>query len=156
MIQSESGSGSQDFDLNLAPIIDCFTVLITFMLVSASFLSIGILDAGISAAGAEQTDPSRQPKLTLAVEITSGREIRLQLNDTGKARSGSLDSRKLDPVKGEPDFGGLQGRVEEIRKRYPELGAAILSGSDGTEYKDLVRAMEITRRFVPNVILGGF
>ena len=42
----------KDFDLNLAPIIDCMTVLITFMLASASFLSIGILDAGVAAAGA--------------------------------------------------------------------------------------------------------
>ena len=32
---SGSESGGQDFDLNLAPIIDCFTVLITFMLVHA-------------------------------------------------------------------------------------------------------------------------
>ena len=29
---SRSRGGSLDFDLNLAPIIDCFTVLITFML----------------------------------------------------------------------------------------------------------------------------
>jgi biopolymer transport protein ExbD len=47
---SVGGGNSQDADINLAPIIDCFTVLIAFMLVSASFLSIGVLDAGIAAA----------------------------------------------------------------------------------------------------------
>ena len=44
------GSGGQDFELNLASLIDCFTVLITFLLASASFLSVGILDAGVAAA----------------------------------------------------------------------------------------------------------
>ena len=39
---------SQDFDVNITPIIDSFTVLITFMLASASFLSVGIFDAGIT------------------------------------------------------------------------------------------------------------
>ena len=42
---SRSRGGSLDFELNLAPIIDCLVVLITFMLASASFLSISIFDA---------------------------------------------------------------------------------------------------------------
>src|SRR4051812_14599722 len=45
-----SGSG-QDIDLNIAPIIDCFTVLITYLLVSASFLSLAVLEVGVAASG---------------------------------------------------------------------------------------------------------
>ena len=37
--------GEQDFELNITSIIDCFTVLIAFILTSASFISIGIIDA---------------------------------------------------------------------------------------------------------------
>ena len=37
-------SSGQDVDLNITPIIDCFTVLITFLLASASFLSIGFFE----------------------------------------------------------------------------------------------------------------
>ena len=38
-----------DFDLNLAPIIDCFTVLITFLLISASYISINIIEASVAS-----------------------------------------------------------------------------------------------------------
>ena len=40
-------AGETDFELNLASIIDCFTVLITYLLVSASFISLGILDVSV-------------------------------------------------------------------------------------------------------------
>lgn len=66
----ESGSkgGSQDFDINLAPIIDCFTVLITFMLVSASFLAIGIFDAGVEAAGTSAAN-TKPPAVHLELSL---------------------------------------------------------------------------------------
>jgi biopolymer transport protein ExbD len=44
-VGGESGKKSREFDLNLAPIIDCLTVLITFLLASAAFLAIGQLTA---------------------------------------------------------------------------------------------------------------
>jgi biopolymer transport protein ExbD len=50
----KSKGASQDFDLNLAPIIDCITVLIAFILISTSFISIGLLDAGIATETAQQ------------------------------------------------------------------------------------------------------
>jgi biopolymer transport protein ExbD len=34
------GGNGQEVELNITPIIDCFTVLITFLLASASFLSL--------------------------------------------------------------------------------------------------------------------
>jgi len=52
-------SNSQDVDINITPIIDCFTVLITFLLASASFLSIGCFEVSTpgNAADAAQIEP---------------------------------------------------------------------------------------------------
>src|SRR4051812_44898679 len=55
------GSHSQDFEVNLTSIIDCFTVLIAFVLVSTSFVSIGLMDAGVSAGGSDATKVVQQP-----------------------------------------------------------------------------------------------
>ena len=41
-------NSNQDFEINLAPIIDCFTVLITYLLVSASFLSLAVFDVEVA------------------------------------------------------------------------------------------------------------
>mgnify|MGYP003351965824 CR=1 FL=1 len=41
--------GGQDFELNLASIIDCLTVIIAFLLLSSSFVSYGTLDTAVAA-----------------------------------------------------------------------------------------------------------
>src|ERR1700761_7357159 len=76
------GSQSQDFELNLASIIDCFTVLIAFMLASTAFISIGILDAGVAAAGATATDNSPPPPINISLEL--GKDKGVALKVTGK------------------------------------------------------------------------
>ena len=40
-----------EVELNLTPVLDCFTVLITFLLASAGFLSIGFFEAALPGAG---------------------------------------------------------------------------------------------------------
>ncbi|MGZ3709823.1 MAG: biopolymer transporter ExbD, partial [Bdellovibrionota bacterium] len=77
-----SGKGSQDFELNIASIIDCFTVLITFLLASASFLSIGIFDAGVAAGAAESKD-SKPPSVQILVELQPDHRLSVKL--TGKS-----------------------------------------------------------------------
>src|SRR3954454_525427 len=80
------GNGSQDFELNLASIIDCFTVLIAFMLASASFLSIGILDAGVAAAG-PQTKSDKPPSVNLTVELSQNQKFTLKLAGKSHAKT---------------------------------------------------------------------
>src|SRR3954454_3668611 len=75
---------SQDFDLNITSIIDTFTVLITFMLASAAFLSIGILDAGISAGG-DTTSAAKPPSVNIEISLAKDHSFVVKL--TGKAVS---------------------------------------------------------------------
>ena len=78
MSAGSGGNSNQDFDLNLAPIIDCFTVLITYLLVSASFISLNSLDVGIAATGdtAAAANPSTPP-LALTAELKDMKMLEL-------------------------------------------------------------------------------
>jgi biopolymer transport protein ExbD len=145
----KGGSNSQDFDLNLAPIIDCFTVLITFMLVSASFLSIGILDAGAGAAGqtaANSTPPAVVVQLQLDTQF--GMEIQL----SGK----SSDKIKVPPAQGEWDYSGLERELTQIKNKWPQVDSIILSAANDVEYLQIIKVMEKLRKWIPSVLLGGF
>src|SRR5690349_6182731 len=59
MSASIEGGSNQDVELNLAPIIDCFTVLITYLLITASFINLAAMDVGVSATGS--ASPTDQP-----------------------------------------------------------------------------------------------
>ncbi len=149
MISGGSGGNSQDFDLNLASIIDCFTVLIAFMLVSASFLSIGVFDAGIAASG-ETAKSDTPPSIEVSVELTANQGILLKTN--GKAHS----STHIVPAQGKRDLARLETELQELRKKWPDVQAVTLTSENQIAYSEIVLAMETLRKSVPGVLLGGF
>lgn len=141
-------SGSQEFDLNLAPIIDCLTVLIAFMLASTAFLSIGILDAGVAAGSGSQA--GTPPSVMITLEL--GQEKSLLLKVTGKANS----SLTLPPSGQGWDLSLLSRDLGELKSKWPEVNGLTLSADNKTRYEDVVRVMDTVRQTLPVVILGGF
>src|SRR5215210_1780969 len=111
-----SGGNSQDVELNLASIIDCFTVLIAFMLASASFLSIGILDAGVAAAGTTSAG-GEPPAVNITIELT--KEQAFQFKVSGKASF----SRTI-PAKGRDyDYEALAAQLAQAKTQWPSVTA---------------------------------
>lgn len=143
------GNGNQDFELNLASIIDCMTVLIAFMLASASFLSIGILDAGIAAAGAAPTEQA-PPSVQVTVEL--GKDQGMTLKVTGKATSTTMIPAKA----GAWDYETLGQNLGALKAKWNDFGGVILNADNNIEYKHVVKTMESIRKTVPAVMLGGF
>lgn len=131
-----------DFEIQLAPIIDCFVVLITFMLASASFLSISIFDAGYTPVQAVG-DP-KPPPVTVTMTIKSGQRIVIEVD--GKERS---KQEKHSPAEAGEFLKGIKGR-------YPALDSVTLSAEDGIPYEELVKTMEVIRPVMPGIVLGGF
>src|SRR5690348_3316307 len=82
-MMTESGTQSQDFDLNLAPIIDCFVVLIAFVMISSAFASIAILDAGVSAGG-DTTDSLKSPPIQISIGLRHDRSAVLRVSGKEK------------------------------------------------------------------------
>lgn len=146
---SGPGKASQDFDLNLAPIIDCFTVLVTFLLASSAFLSIGLLDAGVAASSGAAAQ-SAPPPIQIQVQIKAGH--RINVKTTGKAsRSVAMNAKE-----GAYDFDALKKELESLKKGYPTVDAVTLSADDAIEYADVIDTMEAIRKTQPVVMLGGF
>ncbi|HTL11945.1 MAG TPA: biopolymer transporter ExbD [Bdellovibrionota bacterium] len=135
--------GGQDVELNLAPIIDAFTVLIAFMLVSASFLAVGVLDAGV-AAGGKATDKAKPPAITLHLHLQADQKIRLETTgqQTVKLTLTSEDE--------------LKGQLNKLKTRFPDVKTAILSADDAVAYEDVIKEMAVIRASFPGVLLGGF
>ena len=151
MSAGRGGSSHQDFELNLASIIDCFTVLIAFMLVTASFLSIGILDAGVAAAAPSTAQNSEPPPIQITLELnkdhsitvkTTGKETKTNTLVAGKELSWNYDA--------------LTASLDDLHKRWPTVGAITLQADNLVEYRDVVKTMEVTKKSMPVVLLGGF
>lgn len=139
---SRSRGGELDFELNLAPIIDCLTVLITFMLASASFLSISIFDAGFTPAEA-QGDPT-PPPITVSLDLKKNGSLQVVIK-------GQLNQRN---TYANPDE--ASEALRQLKEKYPGLESVTITADQEVEYEAIVRAMEKARNNKLSMVLGGF
>jgi biopolymer transport protein ExbD len=145
------GSESQDFELNLASIIDCFTVLIAFMLASTAFLSIGILDAGVAAAGNTATDNSAPPPVNLELVVSNTKTMSIKV--TGKTNSNFDIAAAKD---GTWNLAEMNEKLTGLHQQWPTVNAITLTADNSVEYQDVIKTMDSVRKTIPVVLLGGF
>jgi len=152
-MMSSSDGGGQDFDLNLAPIIDCFTVLITYLLVSASFISLCVFDVGVAATGeAPPGAPPPEPSYSLSVNVNATEGIDI------KVTGGKENVNFALPVPGKYnkwDFTGLREKMEDVRKRFPSIKEANVSADPVVKYREIMHTIEVLKTFYSKVYLGG-
>ncbi len=133
-------AASGDVELNLAPIIDCMVVLIAFLLVSISYLSIHMLDAGMDAGAVAQAQPDPNAK-TLEIRMASDGGIEIK-------REGAAFVK----VSGEE----MSGTIAKIVEQDPRYKSATLIADDSVQYEQIVKVMDGVRKQIPSIILSGF
>ena len=143
-------SQSQDFELNLASIIDCFTVLVTFLLASSAFLSIGILDAGIAAGGSTTPDAKAPPSIQLSVDLKPNHVMEIHV--TGKVNQ----NIGIAAAGGEWNYTKLVAELDQVKSKFPDVSGVTLKAEESIEYGEVISGMEAVRKSIPAVLLGGF
>ena len=124
-------------ELLLVPMIDIFTVLVTFLLMTAVFSRTVILQLNLPASQTEFRDPP--PGLQLEVMV---RKTGMVVADRN---SGPL--APLPNTAAGPDYDGLTNYLKRVKAKFPEkTDASILLESD-TPYDTLVQVMDRVRVF---------
>lgn len=138
--RSRNKSGSTDFELNLAPILDCMVVLITFLLVSLSYLSIHMLDAGISGDAVSQSQPDPNLK-SLEIRLASDGGIEFKKEGAEFVRVLATD---------------VESTLAKIIEQDPRYKSATLIADDAVQYEQIVKVMDGVRKQIPSIVLSGF
>jgi biopolymer transport protein ExbD len=120
--------------LNLTPMMDVFTVLVVFLLITAVFTSITIMDLSVptSAGGAAANRPN------FAIEVIvrkSGLEIA-----NGKAVEAAIPKKD-----GKYDLQLLTEILDRLKAKYPEKEDATVLMEPKIEYDHLVQVMDTVR-----------
>ena len=124
-------------ELLLVPMIDIFTVLVTFLLMTAVFSRTVILQLNMPAAQTE----FREPPPGLMLEIM----VRKDLLQVADRNSGPLAT--FPNIASGYDYDGMTDYLKRVKARFPEkTDATILLESD-TPYDILVQVMDRTRVF---------
>lgn len=154
---SAGGSGAEgDVDLNIAPIVDCFTVLIAYLLVSMSFISLGIFEAGVAATGpaVETVAEDPPPLVPLSFSVDLSVENKLELKLTGGAEHLNQNIT-LDALPNGPDLETLKNKIGEMKEAHPLLKEANISAGPTVRYKSIIKIIEAVKSKLPKVFLAS-
>ena len=120
--------------LNLTPMMDVFTVLVVFLLITAVFTSITIMDLSVptSAGGAAAIKPN------FAIEVIV-RKAGLEIAN-GKAVEATIPKKD-----GTYDLKTLSELLLALKAKYPEKEDATVLMEPRIEYDYLVQVMDTVR-----------
>jgi biopolymer transport protein ExbD len=156
MSASVGGSGDGEVELNLAPIVDCFTVLIAYLLVSMSFISLGIFDVGVAATGdpAQAAEPATPPEIPLTLSVAMNMANKLDVHISGGIMH--IDQTvTLEAVPTGYDLEGLEANLEKIKTQYPDVKEVNISADPTVKYKAIVQVIAASKKKIEKAFLAS-
>ena len=124
-------------ELMLVPMIDIFTVLVTFLLMTAVFSKTVVLEMNLPAAMTEFKEPP--PGLMIEVMV---RKNLLQVADRNSGPLATLPNNAAGY-----DYEGLTNYLKRVKAKYPEKTDATILLETDTPYDTLVQVMDRVRVF---------
>jgi len=125
-------------ELLLVPMIDIFTVLVTFLLMTAVFSRTVVVDMDLPAKQTEFRDPP--PGLVLEVLV---RKDSLQVADRNSGPLATLPNTAAGY-----DYDGLSEYLQRVKAKYPELVASNILLEPDIAYDTVIQVMDHVRVFV--------
>lgn len=144
MAQIEGGKGRQrNIELNLVPFIDLMSVLITFLLITAVWTQVSMIQIGSSLYGKKsESQPSPPPPNADVV-------LKVDVKEGGYVLTVGRQIISLPMVDNQFDEEGLVAQLQRVKQLYPEKVDAVVSVADIIPYEQLIRAMD-------NCLSAGF
>src|SRR6266481_5005412 len=124
-------------ELLLVPMIDIFTVLVTFLLMTAVFSRTVILQLNLPASQTE----FREPPPGLQIEVMVRKDL-LQVADRNSGPLATLPNTATGP-----NYDGLTEYLKRVKAKFPEKTDASILLEPDTTYDTVVQVMDHVRVF---------
>ena len=152
--------GSGEVELNIAPIVDCFTVLIAYTLVSASFITLAALDVDVASSGPamQQEQPQTPPEIpiTMSVMITDTPARHVDIKVTGGKENFDETYTLTPKPDGNWDEEAVKAKVNEVLGKHPgKITEANVNADQDTEYRVIVPVVQALKLVLKKVFLAG-
>jgi biopolymer transport protein ExbD len=126
-------------ELNITAFMNLMVVLVPFLLMTAVFSHITILDLNLPPPGAKDVQQPKQPPYELRVTIRSNM---LVISDN---RRGLI--KRIPSKGGQQDFANLKQTLKQVKARLPKHSNITILAEQQTSYNDLIRTMDSSRSY---------
>lgn len=131
------GSGRESHvELNLVPFIDLMSVCIIFLLITAVWTQVSMIQLGSSVYSQKNSDE------VIAIPELAEIVLRVDVQNKGFRLVIKKAHIFIPKLKSEYDKQALTKRLIAIKKQYPSKTDAVVSIQDAVQYKYLIQAMD--------------
>jgi biopolymer transport protein ExbD len=126
----------QPSDINITAFMNLMVILVPFLLITAVFSRITILELNLPAAAAEK---QQQESLPFSLEVV----VRSDSIDVGDRQGGLI--RRIAAKEQGHDYASLSELLQQLKARFPERQDATLLLEPDIEYDTMVQVMDNVR-----------
>lgn len=126
-------------ELNITAFMNLMVVLVPFLLMTAVFSHITILDLNLPKPGSENKQNNKNAPYELRVTIRSDALI---ISDN---KGGLI--KKIDRLSSGHNYGLLKDVLKQVKARFPDKTNLTILSEQQTHYDDLIQVMDSARSF---------
>jgi len=135
-VDDGGGKKSSNVDINIVPFIDLMSVLIIFLLISAVWTQVSMIQIGSSVYGKKTTD--EKPKPPPKAEVP----FRVDVKKEGYTVVVGSSTTSIPKVNNEFDQEKLLEELKSVKQNLPDKMDVIVTMADELQYKYLIGAMD--------------
>lgn len=134
---SSNGKRSASIELNLVPFIDLMSVLITFLLITAVWTQVSMIQIGTSIYG-KKNEESTPPQIPPQADIV----LKLEIKPDGYFLTVEKQVINIPLISNDFDEAGLIAQLKKAKELYPAKTDAAVAMSDELPYERLIKGMD--------------
>lgn len=153
-IDDGKGDRSANMDINIVPVIDLMSVLIVFLLITAVWNQISMIQLATSIYGKKSDDQQVQEKKPDDIQIP----LRLDIKTDSYVLVFKDKATRIGFFEGKYDTKTLAEELRRIKEAFPNKQDIVISVDDEISYGSLVKGMDvaITEQFpMVSIATGG-
>ena len=127
-------------ELNITAFMNLMVVLVPFLLMTAVFSQLSIIELNLPSLGDAKKDKKDKPSFNLQITI---RKNALVVSDD----KGGLIKR-IPKIKSGHNYRLLTSTLKQVKARFPDKTNATVLAEQNTEYDSLVQTMDATRMYL--------
>lgn len=124
-------------ELNITAFMNLMVILVPFLLITAVFSRLAILELNLPGSSTEPADPQEQ---TFQLEVIV-RSDKIEVGDRNQGLLGIYPNTEA----GEYDYEALSEKLSQLKDRYPQKTDASILLEQEIEYDTLVQVMDRVR-----------
>ncbi len=140
----------KEVDINIIPVMNIFLLLIPFLLLTAAFVQLAIVELSLPTLNKNRTQQVQQKPKNLVLILLSVKEKGFQLKSYG------FKFQPVDKINKKYNYAKMVEQLKQIKNKHPQAEDIIISPEAKVKYDIIIKVMDRCRETgFPNVSLSG-